>query len=78
MEQGYAVVVAKGLYNYLQCLFKSFPGAYNALNLGKNALRISSNELLLLNSRCGGGYADLPWHYDQSTVGKKARCLIYL
>jgi hypothetical protein len=60
MEQGYAGVAAKGLYNSLQCLFKSFPGASNALNLGKNALRISSNELLLLKPRCGGGYADLP------------------
>ena len=32
----------------------------NAQNFGEIALRIALDELLLLNSRCGGGYADLP------------------
>ena len=32
----------------------------NGLNFGENARRVSSDELLLLNSRCGGGSADLP------------------
>ena len=33
----------------------------NALRFGETALRVSSDELLNLNSRCGGGYADLPY-----------------
>ena len=32
----------------------------NALNFGEAEIRVSSHELLNLNSRCGGGYADLP------------------
>ena len=32
----------------------------NALKFGEIAIRVSSDELLNLNSRCRGGYADLP------------------
>ena len=32
----------------------------DALNFGENAFRASSDELLLPNSRSGGGSADLP------------------
>ena len=32
----------------------------NALNFDEYAFRASLDELLLLNSRCGGGSADLP------------------
>jgi hypothetical protein len=32
----------------------------NALNFGETAIRFSLDELFNLNSRCGGGYADLP------------------
>ncbi len=31
-----------------------------AQEIGANAVRVSSCEFLKLNSRCGGGYADLP------------------
>jgi hypothetical protein len=31
-----------------------------AEEIGANTLRISSCEFLMLNFRCGGGYADLP------------------
>ena len=32
----------------------------NALNFGEIAIRVSLDELLDLNARCGGSYADLP------------------
>lgn len=32
-----------------------------AQEIGANAVRVSSCEFLKLNSRCGGGYADLPY-----------------
>jgi hypothetical protein len=39
---------------------KGLRNSPNALNFGEIALRVSLDELLNLNARCGGGYADLP------------------
>ncbi len=32
----------------------------NILKFGENTFRVSSDKLLNLNDRCGGGYEDLP------------------
>lgn len=39
---------------------KSMGYSQNALNFRETTLRVSSDELLLLNPHCGGAYAELP------------------
>ena len=39
---------------------KGLQNSPNALNFGEIAIRVSLDELLNLNARCGGSYADLP------------------
>jgi hypothetical protein len=39
---------------------KALPYSPNSLEFDETALGVSLGELLNINSRCGGGYADLP------------------